>query len=67
MTSACAHLDIGEGQFHVPMQAIFLAPLGTNGLGQALVVRWWTAEIEARLKARFAIDMAFKFDVRERF
>ena len=62
MTAASAHLVIGEGDIHAPMQAVLHAPVRADGGAQAVRLRGQAADVEALFDRRLAVHAMLRFD-----
>ena len=62
MLGTGAHLIIGEGDVHAPMQAILDRPMGPNSREQPGRIGRQAAEVETPLNGGFALDAALGLD-----
>ncbi|GHU22350.1 hypothetical protein FACS189488_02720 [Betaproteobacteria bacterium] len=62
MAGAGAHLIVGEGGIHAPVQPVLDAPVSADGGQQSLCIGGQAAQIETAFDTRFALDLAFGFE-----
>lgn len=67
MAGAGAHLIVGEGHIHAPMQAVLHGPMRPHCLGQTLCIGGKAADVKTTLKGGLAVYTAFRFDHRKGF